>query len=69
MNISLIENCMSWRNVDDDVGTWRATSEPCGDVLFMVIPQTWHATSLHSSGNGDRLSSGNESQRPSGNEP
>ncbi|MBD5302664.1 MAG: hypothetical protein HDS16_06705 [Bacteroides sp.] len=59
---------MSGRNFDANVGTWRATSEPCDDVLCMVIPQTWHATSLHWSGNGDRHSSGNKSQRPSGNE-
>ncbi|MBD5205222.1 MAG: hypothetical protein HDS84_02450 [Bacteroidales bacterium] len=29
------------------VGTWRATSEQCDDVLFTMFAQTWHATSLH----------------------
>ncbi|MBD5206169.1 MAG: hypothetical protein HDS84_07315 [Bacteroidales bacterium] len=32
------------------VGTWRATSECCGDLLRMVLPQTWRATYLHLSG-------------------
>ena len=51
---------MSGRNFDDNVG--RATSEACDDVLCMVIPQTWHVTSQHSSGNGDRHSFGNFNQ-------
>ncbi|MBD5205292.1 MAG: hypothetical protein HDS84_02810 [Bacteroidales bacterium] len=35
---------------------WRATSEPCDDVLFTMFAQTWHATSLHLSGNASRHS-------------
>ncbi|MBD5206106.1 MAG: hypothetical protein HDS84_07000 [Bacteroidales bacterium] len=33
-----------------NVGTWRAKSELYGDVMGTVFAQTWHATSLHSSG-------------------
>ena len=48
-----------------NVGTCRATSECCDDALLGVFTQTWHATSLHTSGNGTMfvarlLSSGNE---------
>ncbi|MBD5301430.1 MAG: hypothetical protein HDS16_00255 [Bacteroides sp.] len=35
-----------------NVGTWRATSDRCDDVLLTAFAQTWHATSLHLSGNG-----------------
>ena len=58
---------MSRKNFDDNVGTWRATSEPCDAVLCIVIPQTWHATSLHWSGNVERHSSGNGDRHSFGN--
>ncbi|MBD5205087.1 MAG: hypothetical protein HDS84_01740 [Bacteroidales bacterium] len=35
-----------------NVGTWRTTSERCDCKLRTVFFQTWHATSLHMSGNG-----------------
>ena len=35
------------KNYRTNVGTWRATSECWGDVLWTVFPLTWHATSLH----------------------
>ncbi|MBD5302008.1 MAG: hypothetical protein HDS16_03280 [Bacteroides sp.] len=36
-----------------NVGTWRATSESFDEVLRTMFTQTWHATSLHSSGKRD----------------
>ena len=38
-----------WRR--QNVGTWRATSDCCDNALLAAFTQTWHATSLHTSGN------------------
>ncbi|MBD5206098.1 MAG: hypothetical protein HDS84_06960 [Bacteroidales bacterium] len=34
-----------------NVGTWRAMSYCCARGKVSVFSQTWHATSLHTSGN------------------
>ncbi|MBD5302090.1 MAG: hypothetical protein HDS16_03710, partial [Bacteroides sp.] len=46
-----VETCLGkHRPLTRRVGTWRATSEEIPSIIHRPNIQTWHATSLHSSG-------------------